>query len=400
MCFIGYAKKGVYMNPTIQKTTVAVNNWSKGLKAGGYRIPKNTVSYDIIKGVSPKRGEFIIYQFKNELGKVLKSCYEYLQKGIKSAMIRNYSYKLINKDVLGVRETKYINDKETEFSGKLYLPKKSKGVMRVLEEKQTQTGFLHTLKYLKPGEKPKGIKYLYKGYSPYFGCTSFGTNQNIMGIKNTHLLPVVISGLCSSKNTDEVIKTISNYEQSALGIKGFLNPIERCSLKELNPGVDFSQKEKERIAKGEKNIDKETLCGGGYDPFTKDISIDKNITNLEILMHVIAHETQHAKDACMIACLEDFNPAEIKGFVSCKKKDVTDFMEHARSKFGIIKKTDPRYNEYKEMYEALKTYHTDVKDNSEAWEKNPIESKAIPYGMDSYKKVVTLLNDLDKRFIE
>ena len=52
------------MNPTIQRTTVAVNNWSKGLKVGGYRIPKNTVSYDIIKGVSPKRGEFIIYQFK------------------------------------------------------------------------------------------------------------------------------------------------------------------------------------------------------------------------------------------------------------------------------------------------------------------------------------------------
>ena len=52
------------------------------------------------------------------------------------------------------------------------------------------------------------------------------------------------------------------------------------------------------------------------------------------------------------------------------------------------------------MYEALKTYHTDLKDNSEAWEKNPIESKAIPYGMDAYKKVVTLLNDLDKRFIE
>ena len=384
------------MNPVVQRTSVTVNNWSKGLRAGNFRVPQKAVVYDVIEGISPKKGKFIIYQFKDELGKVIKSCHLYFNKGVKS-FIRNFEWGKCGN--VHIRESQYQNGEEKGFKGTFFWRNNEKGYTRILEEKTIDDGYLHTFKYVKPNEKPQGIHYKYKGYNPCFAWASIGSKNIAGGVQNLHLLPAVISSICTSKNTDAVIETIYNYEQGKLGIKGILEPIFRFSMKELNPEIDFALKEKERIAKGEKYIDTSDMCEGGYQPFTKKIAIYKGDKDLIHLMNVIAHECQHAQDAVMMACLEDFDYTKIiKIFPSISKKEIQEFMSLARKKYGIIRKDDPRYDEYRKMYDAVFDYNKIT--CKEEWEKSPVESKSIPYGNSAKERFRTLILDLDKKFAE
>lgn len=385
--------------PAIQKTTVVVNNWTKGLKAGNYRVPKGTVSYDAIKGYSLKKGQFEIYQFKNALGKVIKSCHKYIQGAKERLKIRNFKY--INKSVIEIRETSYEGKDETGFKGTIFAKaaqnSKHENYTRVIEEEKRKDGFIHSWKYLSPGKKPEGIKYRYLGYSPYSSYTLIGS-KDLGRIENNDLIPAIISLMCSSHNIDAALETLQHFEERQLKIKGFVDPIKRVSLKELNPNTEFSQLEKGSKEGPDNNPDSPILAWGEYKGFTGQISIFKNVKDLLYLSRIVAHESKHLQDAIMMTCLEDFSPSDIYPYVNCTAKQLVKFANQARQKFGIIKKTDPKYKEYKEVYEAIKTYATDV-EQPDGWEESPVERNPIEYEKTAVTRVKELFLNMDKNFM-
>ena len=374
------------MNPSVQKTSIVVNNWTKGARAGKFRIPKGTASYDIIEGVSTKKGEFVVYQFKDSLGRAIKRCSSYIKNGLESLDIRNLFWQ---EKGLTIRETKYKDKKQVGFSAiDISQVEEKEKIWKVTKEEIRSADDVHYMMFHKANQKPFGFKYKWLPDCPAEAYSFVNTSKNFACIKNTNLIPLLITRF-SLQRRNTIIDKIIQQQAKLLGLQGLISPIKRVPLKCLNGGGKSVSQE-----------GKVPTVVAGVAPFTGRMAISSYLSNsksITKLYSTICHELFHIKDAMKMVQLEDFNPSllpEEEYAIPVIEK----FTQKVRKKYGIIRKTDPEYNEYKNLYERTLGYDkiTDYDD----WKERDIEDRAIKWQNEQNEKLIQLLKDINTRFLK
>ena len=312
----------------MQTTRIAVSleNLGKNPRISNFRVPKTAVRCDRMTGLSPKGCNYEIVSFFDAANNLIKRCSTFIDKfGHTSGRVANYHRK---NDSFFKAETFYADGKESRFVATDITPSKDKekNAFRLTKEDHRKDADYHTIMYLKQGKKPNGLHYKTNWEDFVTGWKVIGEHKWLSKVKNTHLIPLIVSQVTPNR-VQQRIDLISKHEAKKLGVQGLYEPVERCTLKQLNPDVDL------------KRAGRVVLAMGGYVPFTEHIGIWDLKKKSCALIKTLSHEFKHLQDSINMARLEDFDSTAFD------HDGVKEFVKKARER-GIITKQDKDYKFY------------------------------------------------------